>query len=64
MEARGSAEPLHSLLPAKEPSFIADINAEGGEGTVHLIQDSGGDAFFVKADVAKASEIEALIKQT
>lgn len=29
-----------------------------------MIQDSGGDAFFVKADVAKASEIEALIKQT
>ena len=43
---------------------VADITVEGGEETVALIKKTGGDATFVKADVAKASEVEALVNTT
>jgi NAD(P)-dependent dehydrogenase (short-subunit alcohol dehydrogenase family) len=42
---------------------IADINAEGGEETVRSITDAGGEAHFVKTDVSKSAEVEALIKK-
>ena len=41
---------------------IADINVEGGEETVQSIADAGGDAYFVRTDVSKSTEVEALIK--
>jgi NAD(P)-dependent dehydrogenase (short-subunit alcohol dehydrogenase family) len=40
---------------------IADVNSEGGEGTVRLIRDRGGEAIFVSTDVARATEVEALV---
>ncbi len=40
---------------------VADVSAEGGEETVRLIRESGGEALFVRADVARASEVEAMI---
>ena len=40
---------------------VADVVVEGGEETVSLIKNAGGDATFVKADVAKAAEVEGLI---
>ena len=40
----------------------ADVATEGGEETVGIIQDSGGDAIFVKADVSQANQVESLIK--
>src|ERR1035438_9490034 len=36
---------------------------EGNE-TIELIRAAGGDGLFVKADVAKASEVEALVQKT
>lgn len=48
---------------AEAKVVVSDVNVNGGEETVRLIRDSGGEALFVKADVAKASEVEALIKQ-
>lgn len=42
---------------------LADINVEGGAETVRLVQEARGEAIFVKADVSKAGEVEALIKQ-
>ena len=42
---------------------IADINVEGGEETVRRITDEGGEAQFVKTDVSKSDEVEALIKK-
>ena len=42
---------------------IADINVEGGEETVRSISDAGGEAHFVKTDVSKSAEVEALIKK-
>jgi NAD(P)-dependent dehydrogenase (short-subunit alcohol dehydrogenase family) len=42
---------------------LADINVDGGAETVRLVQEAGGEAIFVKADVSKAGEVEALIQQ-
>jgi len=39
---------------------VADVSAEGGEETVRLIHESGGEALFVRADVTRASEVEAM----
>ncbi|MDO8691623.1 MAG: SDR family oxidoreductase [Dehalococcoidia bacterium] len=39
---------------------VADLSAEGGEETVRLIKESGGAALFVRADVTRASEVEAM----
>ena len=41
--------------------IIADMNADGGQQTVHMITESGGDATFVQVDVRQASEVEAMI---
>ena len=40
---------------------VSDINEEGGNETVRLIREVGGEALFVKADVSQAREVEALI---
>ncbi len=40
---------------------VADVAVEGGEETVRIIQDAGGEGIFVRADVSKAGEVEALI---
>lgn len=40
---------------------VADVTVEGGEETVSLIKQAGGDATFIKADVARAAEVEALV---
>lgn len=40
---------------------VADVVVEGGEETVKMIKDAGGEATFVKADVSKASEVEAMV---
>ena len=42
---------------------IADMNADGGHQTVHMITEQGGEAIFVKTDVSKAVEVQALISQ-
>jgi NAD(P)-dependent dehydrogenase (short-subunit alcohol dehydrogenase family) len=38
-----------------------DSNIKGGEETVKLIKDDGGEAAFVKCDVSKASDVEAMV---
>jgi len=40
---------------------IADINEEGGQQTVHMITEHGGEAIFVRTDVSQAVEVQALI---
>lgn len=40
---------------------VSDVVVAGGEETVALIKAAGGDALFVKADVAKPAEVDALI---
>ena len=41
---------------------VCDVAVEGGEETVRLIGDDAGEAFFVKADVSTAADVEALVK--
>src|SRR5215467_7476746 len=43
---------------------IADMNADGGQQTVHMITENGGEATFVQVDVTRASAVEALISKT
>jgi NAD(P)-dependent dehydrogenase (short-subunit alcohol dehydrogenase family) len=42
---------------------VADVSAEGGNETVRLVEEAGGKAMFVKTDVSKATEVEALIQK-
>jgi NAD(P)-dependent dehydrogenase (short-subunit alcohol dehydrogenase family) len=42
---------------------VADVQAEGGEETVRMIRETGGQATFVKTDVSKAAEVEMLVKK-
>ena len=55
-----------ALIFAREGAKVvaADITVEGGEETVRQIQAAGGDATFVKTDVSKAAEVEALVNKT
>ena len=43
---------------------IADIDVEGGEETVRTVRAAGGEVHFVRTDVSKAADVEALIGQT
>ena len=43
---------------------VADVDAKGGEATVSRIREGGGEAIFVKTDVSKSEEVQALIHRT
>jgi len=43
---------------------VADVTVEGGEETVSLVKKAGGEAIFVKTDVSKSAEVEALVNKT
>ncbi|NKJ44752.1 SDR family oxidoreductase [Novosphingobium sp. SG720] len=43
---------------------VSDVNPDAGEETVKLIRDAGGVAIFVKTDVSKEGEVQALVSQT
>src|SRR5689334_19805039 len=43
---------------------VSDIVPEGGNETVNLIKQTGGEATFIRCDVAQPQEIEALIYST
>ncbi|ESP88959.1 SDR family NAD(P)-dependent oxidoreductase [Candidatus Halobonum tyrrellensis] len=40
---------------------VADVDVEGGEGTVEEVEAAGGDATFVEADVTDADEVGAMV---
>ena len=41
---------------------VADIDVEGGQETVRLIDSSGGEAVFVKTDVSREDDVEAMVQ--
>ena len=43
---------------------IDDISEEGGEKTLRMITEAGGEAIFVKADVSRAVKVTRLIDET
>ena len=55
-----------ALVFAREGAkvVVSDIVVEGGEETMQQIKAAGGEAIFVKADVSKGADVEALITQT
>ena len=56
----GAASRLFAAEGAKVG--IIDINAEAGKATVADIERAGGKAFFAKADVSKAAEVNAAVE--
>jgi NAD(P)-dependent dehydrogenase (short-subunit alcohol dehydrogenase family) len=42
---------------------VADMNEDGGQQTIHMLMEKGGEAIFVRIDVSKAVEVQALISQ-
>jgi NAD(P)-dependent dehydrogenase (short-subunit alcohol dehydrogenase family) len=43
---------------------VADINEPGGQETVDGIRAAGGDAIFVRTDVGRMDEVQALVRAT
>src|SRR5215510_2779942 len=43
--------------------IVADMNEDGGQQTVHMITEKGGEAIFVRTDVSQAVEVQALISK-
>lgn len=40
---------------------VSDVDSQGGEATVALIRQAGGEALFVRCDVSKDAEVQALM---
>lgn len=55
-----------ALLYARDGArvVVSDIARGGGEETVALIRDAGGEATFIQADVSSPSDCEALVRGT
>ena len=51
---------------AREGAIVvaAGLNVERGEETVRVIEEAGGEAVFVRADVSRVAEVEAMVKKT
>jgi len=43
---------------------VSDINEKGGQETVKMIQEVGGEAIFIFADVSQKLDVQKLIKST
>jgi NAD(P)-dependent dehydrogenase (short-subunit alcohol dehydrogenase family) len=54
-----------SLAFAQEGAkvVVSDVVEKGGAETVQMIKAAGGESIFIKADVSKGAEVEALIKK-
>ncbi len=55
-----------AILFAREGAnvVVSDVNETGGKETVEHIEAAGGQATFVRADVSKSAEVQALISST
>ena len=42
---------------------VADLQVDNGNETVRFIEENGGQALYIKCDVSKATEVEAMIRQ-
>lgn len=43
---------------------VSDVDAKGGEATVELIRAAGGEATFIRCDVTRDAEVQALVAGT
>ena len=55
-----------ALLFAKKGAkvVIADIASPGGEETAAMVQTAGGDALFVRTDVSRSEQVQAMVART
>ncbi len=55
-----------ALIFSKEGAKISvvDIDDKGGQQTVEMVKQKGGEAIFIKADVSKESDVERMVKTT
>ena len=55
-----------ALLFAREGAkvAVADCAPPGGQETVRMIKEAGGEAVFVEVDVSKAADVERMVKTT
>lgn len=55
-----------ALVLARERArvVVSDINVDSGEATVSSIESAGGHAMFVRADVSRRIDVEAMISKT
>lgn len=55
-----------ALVFAREGAcvVVADIVVDGGEETVRMVKEKGVDALFVRTDVSKAADVDALVQKT
>lgn len=60
----GRAAALAFARKGAKVVVTADKNVAGGEETVNMIKQASGEAAFVKADVSKAAEVEAMVNKT
>jgi NAD(P)-dependent dehydrogenase (short-subunit alcohol dehydrogenase family) len=58
--ARSGMGRASAVLFSKEGAKISvvDIDKKGGQDTVELIKQKGGEAFFIQADVSNASNTD------
>jgi NAD(P)-dependent dehydrogenase (short-subunit alcohol dehydrogenase family) len=61
--AAGGIGRAAALAFAREGARVAvvDVDAKGGEETVALIAQAGGEAFFTKTDISKSDQVEAMV---
>ena len=55
-----------AMLFAREGAqvVISDLQVEHGQETLRIVQDAGGDAIFVAADVTRESDVQRLVHET
>jgi NAD(P)-dependent dehydrogenase (short-subunit alcohol dehydrogenase family) len=55
-----------ALVFAREEAkvVVADLDEKGGKETVNMVKNAGGEATFIKVDVSKAADVEAMVKKT
>lgn len=63
--ASGMGQAAAELFATEGASVVVtDINEKAGSETAQAIRDSGGKAIFVKADVTREAEVQALVETT
>lgn len=55
-----------AILFAREGAkvVIADYNPKGGQETLEMIKDEGGEAIFIETDVSKPEDVERMVEET
>ena len=43
---------------------VSDVDEDGGQETVQLIESAGGEAIFIRTDVSKPQDCEAMVRET